>query len=177
MDYKKYIAEKLDLSECGLYRLIVPFSVKDGDEWITYQAWKEFNVTSMPNVDIDALREEHPEYFGLDASNGLDVYVWQMAPYNYLFGLLPHFDQNRDWLNHDLMALKPVSAEQMNVILSTYDIKESDIHVHARYNPVSSYLGNWQLIREGEDPDEKKQAYEESIRRMIFGTWPSISQE
>ena len=174
---KSYIAQNLDLSKCGLYRLVIPFSIKDGDKSNSYHAWAEFNVTSMPNVDVDDLRKKCPQYFGLDASNGLDVYVWQMAPYNYLFGLLPHFDQNRDWLNHDLMALKPVSAEQMNVILSTYDIKESDIHVHAWYNPVSSYFGNWQLIRAGEDPDEKRQAYEESIRRMIFGTWPNSNQK
>ena len=172
-----YIAEKLDLSECGLYRLIVPFSVKDGDEWITYQAWKEFNVTSMPNVDVDALRKECPQYFGLDASNGLDVYVWQFAKHSYSFGLLPHSDQERNWLDHDLRSFKSVSKEEMRAILSTYDIKESDIQIHAWGNPVSSYLGDWQLRGEGESLEEKEQAYEESIHRMLFGTWPSISQE
>ena len=172
-----YIAEKLDLSECGLYRLIIPFSIKDGDEWITYQAWKEFNVTSMPNVDIDALREKYPEYFGLDASNGLDVYVWQFAKNSYSFGLLPHSDQKRDWLDHDLISLKSVSEEQMRAILSTYDIKESDVQIHAWGNPVSSYIGQWQIRAEGESFEEKRFLYEASIHRMLFGTWPCIIQE
>ena len=31
-----------------------------------------------------------PQYFDLDDSNGLDVYVWQLAENSYYFGLLPH---------------------------------------------------------------------------------------
>ena len=176
-DATRYIAKDLDLSECGLYRFIIPFSVKDGNESISYQAWAEFNVTSTPTADVDALREQCPEYFGLDTSDGLDVYVWQLAQYSYSFGVLPHSDQSRDWLDRDLRSLKAVSAKEMRAILSTYDLKESDIYIHAWYNPISSYLGYWQLCGEGESFEEKELAYEESIRKMLFGTWANSSQE
>ena len=40
-------------------------------------------------IDLQPLRAQYPEYFDLDASTGLDVYVWQMSPGSYYFGLLP----------------------------------------------------------------------------------------
>ena len=120
-----------------------------------------------------ALMDRNPEYFGLDASKGLDVYVWQMAKNSYSFGLLPHAEQGRDWIAHELMNLRGTSAEEMSVILSTYNIDEDDIYIIPWQNPVSSYLAEWQIIGEDEDADDletKRQAYVESIRAMLFET-------
>ena len=122
-----------------------------------------------------ALMDRNPEYFGLDASKGLDVYVWQMAKNSYSFGLLPHAEQGRDWIAHELMNLRGTSAEEMSVILSTYNIDEDDIYIIPWQNPVSSYLAEWQIIGEDEDADDletKRQAYVESIRAMLFETVP-----
>jgi len=117
-----------------------------------------------------ALMSKFPEYFGIDSSDGLDVYVWQMAKNSYSFGLLPHAEQGRDWIAHELLSLRGARAEEMRVILSTYNIDEDDIYIIPWQNPISSYLGEWQIVREGEDTedlDAKRQAYVEYIRQML----------
>ena len=166
--YKSYSTQRFDVSESGTYRLRVSFSVDEGDGYKKYNTWIEFKVGSIPTTDY--LRERYPEYFGLDDSKGLDVYVWQMAKNHYSFGLLPHDEQGRDWLAHELLNLRGTSAEEMSVILSTYNIDENDIYIIPWQNPVSSYLGEWQIIVEGEDTDDlnaKRQAYIEHIRQML----------
>lgn len=67
--------------------------------------------------DLQPLRAQYPEYFDLDASAGLDVYVWQMAPDSYYFGLLPHAASPRDSTAQELLALRGASSEQMRYIL------------------------------------------------------------
>lgn len=116
------------------------------------------------------LMEQYPEYFGLDASDGFDVYVWQMAKNSYSFGLLPHAEQGRDWISEELLNLRGTSAEEMSVILSTYSIDEDDIYIIPWQNPISSYLAEWQIVAEGEDTEDlnaKRQAYVEYVRQML----------
>ena len=113
-----------------------------------------------------ALMEQYPEFFGLDASAGLDVFVSQMAPGHYSFGLLPHSEQEHDF--REVWALGGTYAEEMRIILSTYDLDEEDIYIIPWHNPVSSYLGEWQIILEGEDPEEKRAAYIARIQKMLF---------
>ena len=166
---KIYTASWYDLSMNGTYRFVVPFSVKEGGEYVSYKAWAEFTVGSIPTTDY--LRKWYPEYFGLDASKGLDVYVWQMAKNSYSFGLLPHAEQGRDWIAHELLNLRGTSAEEMSVILSTYNIDENDIYIIPWQNPISSYIGGYWIITEGEDTDDlnaKRQAYIEHIRQMLL---------
>ena len=165
---KSYTAEHLDLSKSGTYRFMVPFSVKEGDKYVSYKAWAEFKVGFIPTTEY--LRELYPEYFGLDDSKGLDVYVWQMAKNSYSFGLLPHAEQGRYWIAHELLNLRGASAEEMSVILSKYNVDEDDIYIIPWQNPISSYLAEWQILGEGEDTDDlnaKRQAYIEHIRQML----------
>ncbi|MBE6621714.1 MAG: hypothetical protein E7630_02035 [Ruminococcaceae bacterium] len=165
---KSYHAEHLDISKSGTYRFVVPFSVKKGCKYPSYKAWAEFKIGPVPSMGF--LREQHPEYFGLDASDGLDVYVWQMAKNSYSFGLLPHAKQGRDWTAHELLNLRGIRAEEMSAILSTYRVNENDIFIIPWQNPLSSYLGEWQIVREGEDAkdlDAKRQAYVEYVWRML----------
>jgi len=168
---KSYSTQGFDVSQSGTYRLKVEFFVDDGAGYKEYNTWVEFNVGFDPITDY--LREQHPEYFGIDASDGLDVYVWQMAQNSYSFGLLPHSKQGRDWISEELLNLKGVKAEEMSAILSTYNIEKNDIYIIPWQNPLSSYLGGWQIVEEGEDIgdlDAKKQAYIEKIREMLFET-------
>lgn len=72
--------------------------------------------------DLQPLRVQYPEYFDLDASAGLDVYVWQMAPDSYYFGLLPHTASPRDSTAQELLALRGASSEQMRYILAAYTL-------------------------------------------------------
>ena len=115
------------------------------------------------------LMEQYPEYFGLDASGGLDVYVWQFAEKHFSFGLLPHAESSLYWLADDVMNLRGVSADTMRAILATYDIDGDDIYVIPWQNPLSSYLCEWQIVLEGEDGEAKKQTYVENVRDMLWG--------
>ena len=165
-----------DFGEFGKYA----FGVRFGDE----------------NSALDALKEAVPEYFGLDDSNGLDVYVWQMAKGSYSFGLLPHSDttQYNDldaqiYLKDtsiakdqmmlaaqlaekdrmmQLMQLKGVGAAAMRMILATYDVEQEKIYVIPWQNPLSSYIGDYWIIEEDEDMEQKRNAYVQNLRDMLF---------
>ena len=115
-----------------------------------------------------ALMAQYPEYFGLGAAGGLDVYVWQFAEAHFSFGLLPHAESGRDWLSNGVMNLRGVDADAMRAILATYIIDEDDIHVIPWQNPLSSYLGSWQIVLEGEDGEAKKQDYVDHVRNMLL---------
>ncbi|MBO4682080.1 MAG: hypothetical protein J5623_09345 [Clostridiales bacterium] len=113
------------------------------------------------------LKKEYPQYFDVDASNGLDIVVWQMGKNSYDFGLLPHSEKERDWLDEDLKNLKPVSAEQMRIILSTYKIDKSEMNIVIWRNPISSYIPE-DLIGHGGDGPFLAMEYKNKIRRMLL---------
>lgn len=115
------------------------------------------------------LMDKYPEYFGIDASNGLDIYVWQMAENSYSFGLLPHTETQRDWLSSELLNLQGTDANEIRQILSTYDIDESDIKIIPWQNPISSYIGDYWMISEGESIEEKQKDFIAFVENMIFG--------
>ena len=98
--------------------------------------------------DLQPLRVQYPEYFDLDASAGLDVYVWQMAPDSYYFGLLPHTASPRDSTAQELLALRGASSEQMRYILAAYALDPDD---------------------NGESLEEKQAQYIETVSAMLFG--------
>ena len=167
---KSYSTQLFDISKDGAYRLRVPFSVDEGGGYKSYDTWIEFKFETL-----EALRARYPEYFGLDTSAGLDVYVWQMAKNSYSFGILPHSENPRDWIADELMNLKGLNRSQARTILSSYKANENTVYIILWQNPISSYIGEWQILREGEDIEEKRNAYMESIREMLFGT-PSDSE-
>ena len=123
--------------------------------------------TACISKEATALKEEYPQYFDLDASNGLDIVVWQMGKDSYDFGLLPHSEEKRDWLDEDLKALKPVSAAQMRIILSTYKIDTSKMYIEIWQNPISSYIPE-DLIGHGGDAPFLTMEYKNKIRRMLL---------
>ena len=123
--------------------------------------------TACISKEAAALKEEYPQYFDLDASNGLDIVVWQMGKDSYDFGLLPHSEEKRDWLDEDLKALKPVSAAQMRIILSTYKIDKSKMEIVIWQNPFSSYIPE-DLIGHGGDAPFLTMEYKNKIRRMLL---------
>lgn len=123
--------------------------------------------TACISKEAAALKEEYPQYFDLDASNGLDIVVWQMGKDSYDFGLLPHSDERREDTDKDLMALKPVSATQMRIILSTYKIDKSKMEIVIWQNPFSSYIPE-DLIGHGGDAPFLTMEYKNKIRRMLL---------
>lgn len=119
---------------------------------------------------LQPLRVQYPEYFDLDASAGLDVYVWQMAPDSYYFGLLPHTASPRDSTAQELLALRGASSEQMRYILAAYALDPDDIHVIPWQNPISSYIPEcWIVTENGESLEEKQAQYIETVSAMLFG--------
>lgn len=120
--------------------------------------------------DLQPLRVQYPEYFDLDASAGLGVYVWQMAPDSYYFGLLPHTASLRDSTAQELLALRGASSEQMRYILAAYALDPDDIHVIPWQNPISSYIPEcWIVTENGESLEEKQAQYIETVSAMLFG--------
>ena len=124
-------------------------------------------LTNPQNDPVSIAKDRYPEYFNLDSSCGLDVYVWQMTEGSYSFGLLPHSEEGRDFMSRELMGLKGADAAEMRTILSTYNIAENKIYIIPWQNPISSYLAEWQIIYDGEDFDEKIRDYAEFIRNML----------
>ena len=117
---------------------------------------------------LESLKRSVPEYFNLNHSNGLDVYVWQMAKDHYSFGLLPHSETQREWISAELMNLKGISVKDMRLILNTYGLARDDIHVIPWQNPLSSYLGDYWIVTNGEDMDQKRSDYVQNLCDMLF---------
>ena len=95
-------------------------------------------VSREDSLKIDELRAKYPEYFELGTFKGLEVYVWQMAENDYRFGLMQ--GTNREKTLEEKMALQGATAEEMALILSTFDIEDNDIFVIPWQNPISSYM-------------------------------------
>lgn len=113
--------------------------------------------------------DEAPDYYALDASNGLDVYVWQMAKDSYSFGLLPHSDTPRNWTSSELLRLRGTDADEMREILATYNIDEKNIHIIPWQNPISSYIpGPWIISKDG-SREVTAEDYIDFVREMLFG--------
>lgn len=115
------------------------------------------NGSDPIEVPMDELREKYPEYFELGTFKGLEVYVWQMAENDYRFGLMQ--GTNREKTQEEKMALKGASAEEMALILSTFDIEDRDIFVIPWQNPISSYMVTEDMVK---DPE-----YLSNIRAML----------
>lgn len=98
-------------------------------------------VTVIP--DLESLRAKFPMYFDLDTSNGLDVYIWQMAKDSYSCALLPH--KESDYSREDIWNLHkgPASIFEMQMIVHYYmadhDIFRDDVHIIPIQMPISSY--------------------------------------
>jgi hypothetical protein len=120
--------------------------------------------TLTPDSAVDALQQEYkrlekqyPEYFGLDISKGLKVYVWQMSNDGYFCALLAGSDNKT---NVEIGGMKGTTIEEMLLILNTYEIEDNDIdgEVVPFRNPLSSY---WYEIDE---------AYTEKLVWLLNGT-------
>lgn len=132
--------------------------------------------------DQKTLIEAYPEYFGLDAADGIDVFVWQMASGGYSFGLVPHKEAyhnggllvlNRDDESPATKAMirgKGMSVQNMRELLSTYDVPKEKIHIVLWQHPLSSYMSDWSYYKDEEDRAEKKAKYTDIIWNLLFPT-------
>ncbi len=115
-------------------------------------------VVSQENPpELEELQVKYPEYFELGTFKGLEVYVWQMAESDYRFGLMQ--GTNREKTLEEKMALKGATAEEMALILSTFDIEDKNIFVIPWQNPISSYMVTEDMAK---DPE-----YINNVRAML----------
>lgn len=117
--------------------------------------------------EASQLKKEYPQYFGIDDSNGLDIVVWQMSKDSYSFGLLPHSEERREGTDEDFFNLKPVTAEQMRIILSAYKTDKSKMNIVIWVNSYSSYWPE-DLIGHGGDGPFLEMNYKNKIRKMLL---------
>ncbi|MBQ2385491.1 MAG: hypothetical protein II292_04700, partial [Clostridia bacterium] len=162
--------EKIDSEKLNTFfgKVKIPVSfVEDSDDEGSE------NLNGARPIPDPELLNAYPEYFGIDTSNGLDIYVWQLAKEHYDFGLLPHAEEGKDWLDKDLLGLKGVSAKTMRKILSYYDLEGVDVHIIPWQNPISSYIPDYIVYGE-----EVKAQYIEDVKVMLFDTpWLEIDPE
>ena len=122
-----------------------------------------------------ALMERYPELFGLNATNGLDVYVCQYAENSYSFTLLEHSETPHIAINDTTLHRKSfVTISAMRVILESYDIPEDQINIIPWQDPLSSYIGPYWIIFKGESPEEKQANYKKMMREMLFSDEPFV---
>ncbi|MBQ7604164.1 MAG: hypothetical protein IJU75_04355 [Clostridia bacterium] len=149
------------------------FVMPDKDVTVTARFYTKDEIWGTGNDELTVLKEKYPKYFGLSTSKGLDVYVWQMGPGSYSFGLLS--GTNRDKTEEELMNLKGASAEEMKTILSSYGISENSVGIIPWQNPVSSYISDYWAVFQDEDQDsvaKRRGDYINGIREMLFGEAP-----
>jgi len=68
----------------------------------------------------------------------------------------------------ELLNLRGTSVDEMCQILLTYNIDRSDIFIIPWQNPISSYIGEYWIITDGEDREQKREDYVEAIEDMLF---------
>lgn len=101
------------------------------------------------------LQKKYPQYFNLDASEGLEVYIWQMSEDSYYCGLLSGSTPVKSEM--ELWNLEGTTMDEMREILSTYNIAREDITLIPYIHPLSSY---W-----GEIDDD----YQEKLEEVFWG--------
>ena len=141
----------------------------------------ETNPDNMTDYQ-KTLIEAYPEYFGLDAADGLDVFVWQMASSGYSFGLVPHKEAYHDGgllvLNRNdespvtkaMIRGKGMSVQNMRELLSTYDVPKEKIHIVLWQHPLSSYMSDWSYYKDEDDLLSKRAYYTDIIWNLLFPT-------
>ena len=135
IEHKSYSTQRFDISQSGTYRLRVTFLVDEGDGYKEYNTWIEFKVGSIPTTD--SLREKYPEFFGLNAEDGLTVYIWQLAETHYSCYLVSTATDRLS--DHGFAFARGASISEMRSILNTYNIEREKVLLRPIVNPISSY--------------------------------------
>lgn len=90
--------------------------------------------------EIKRLQEKYPHFFGLDAEEGVTVYVTKLSQHNYECYLISNsFKIDPQKVMH---FNKFASIEEMKLILSTYNLPDVEITVEPFQHLLSSYIGD-----------------------------------
>ena len=116
-------------------RITVPFSVKEGDSYVSYKASVVIGFYSVNT--IRSLRTQYPDFFGLNTDGGLTVYIWQLSKNDYKCYLVSTATDRLT--DHGYAFPYGVSMPEMRHILSTYDVEKENVELRPINNPISSY--------------------------------------
>ncbi len=165
--YPSYnLTEHYDISAPGRYRF------ECNGAWVEFEVVREDKEETTSQKDVNnATVVFDPSYSPYDSSRKYEVYVWQMAPNSFSFGLLE--SKPRSWLDDELWDLKGVPAALMRQILLDKNLGPNDVNIVHWQNPVSSYIGdfwvNWQYI---DDNAPQENFYYAIVYDMLFGASP-----
>ncbi len=117
------------------------------------------------------LRESYPQFYGLDTSEGVAIYVSQRSPSSYRLSLICGNDRPNGW--QELDKLTVVGAEAMREILSSYKLSADETEIVPYQDGLSSYIPDYFLIGR----DDIKKEYIENIKKMLFEEKNDLSEE
>ncbi len=111
----------------------------------TWEPVKPYSLSSIvlyDGIDQTAAWSKFPNYLNMDVQNGLTIYVWQMAQYQYSCVMIP--DKDHLLGSMELLALSQMptmNLEEAKAILTTYGLSSTMIKVALVQMPYSSYIG------------------------------------
>ncbi len=133
-----YISFNKDFTEVyipyGLAKLTLSYHVKDPDK---ARALYESMITVN---QYSHLQTTYPEFFDLDVTEGLIVYICEWSPNNYKCALESALYD--DISDKSLTVINGCSMAEMRAILSSYNIKREKIKIRVVNNSLSSYRIN-----------------------------------
>lgn len=99
-----------------------------------------FAFPEEETASIETLKKSYPEYFALDGSRGIEVYVWQMAERAYRCGILPGTERCKT--EEEIWGLqeRSLSVDEAKAILRELGVAGSDVAVIPTAQPYSGYL-------------------------------------
>ncbi len=130
-----YISFNKDFTEVyipyGLAKLSLSYHIKEPEK--ARQLYESMITTNQ----YSTLQTNYPEFFNLDVTEGLIVYIWEWTPDNYRCALESAlYDAISD---KSFSFTKGCSMAEMRAILSGYNIKQERIKIKVVNNPISSY--------------------------------------
>lgn len=124
----------------GQYRIGKSFmNFRDTGDFDKATAYAMFTVPEEPPVDDEAaLRNRVPEMFDLSVQKGLWIYVTTFGGSSYRYSLM--MGKNLGYTYEEVMKAEFVQREEMQCILSTYDIPQENITLMPYQHPLSGFL-------------------------------------
>ncbi|MBO5211736.1 MAG: hypothetical protein J6B80_07400 [Clostridia bacterium] len=133
-----YISFNKDFTEVyipyGLAKLSLSYHVKEP------QKARELYESMITSNQYSRLQTEYPEFFDLDVSEGLIVYICEWTPSNYKCALESALYD--DISDKSLTLINGCSMAEMRAILSSYNVKRENVEIKVVHNLFSSYRIN-----------------------------------
>ena len=130
-----YISFNKDFSEVyvpyGLTKLTLSYHVKDPDKA------RELYESMITVNQYSFLQTNYPEFFDLDVTEGLIVYICEWTPSNYKCALESALYD--DISDKSLTLINGCSMAEMRAILSSYNVKRENVEIKVVHNLLSSY--------------------------------------